>query len=937
MKNKILVAITVAGWLYSHSAVAQTIPSPKEHFGFNIGDDYQLANYTQTVAYFKKLAASDRVKLVDIGKTEEGRDQYMLVISSPANLQLLEKYKKISQQLARAEDLTTEQAKALAAEGKAVVWIDGGLHATEVVGTHQLIETAWQLASRKDPETMRILDNVIILMTHANPDGQELVSNWYMRNADPLKRSVDQLPVLYQKYIGHDNNRDFYIMNMKESVNMGKQLFLEWMPQIMYNHHQRGPEGSVLAGPPYRDPFNYFFDPLMITGIDALGAAMYNRLNTEDKPGYTRLNGSSFSTWYNGGLRTTTQYHNMIGLLTEIIGNPTPEKIPVVPQRLIPNGATPNPVKPQDDWRFRRSIDYSVSLNYAVLDYAARQRDEVLFNIYKMGKNAIDRGNQDSWTLSPKRSEAVTAAFKKDNPDSTDKNDGSDPYGWMRRGSNIPMKYYDAVFKDPAGRDPRGYILPADQADFPTAVKFINALIKAGIQVQKADAAFTVGGKSYPAGSYIVKTNQSFRPHVLDMFEPQDHPNDFQYPGGPPIRPYDAAGWTLAFQMGIQFDRVLDAFDGPFTRLPYGELQSPPKNTLAAAGAGYLLSARENNAFIAVNDLMKAGVKVYRLTKGVAGNNKAVAGAFFVPADGKAKEILQQSATTLGLKTTGINKRPAGTVAMRPMRIALWDTYGGSMPSGWMRWIMEQYHFPFEVIYPQDIDTGNLHSKYDAIIFATRAIPPAGGAEPNRYGYTQKEPLPAEIPENYRHMLGKISKEKSIPALKQFMEEGGTVITIGSSTNLAYHLGLPVHNALVETDKAGQEKPLPGTKYFVPGSILQVSFDSTHPAAWGLPSIGDVNFDNSPVFRLDANAAQEGIKPIAWFATAQPLHSGWAWGQSYLKDGVAAFSAPVGAGMLYAFGPEITFRGQSLGTFKLLFNDLYGMEDKEAKLIRKKE
>ncbi|MFY0255242.1 M14 metallopeptidase family protein [Chitinophaga sp. 30R24] len=938
MKRKLLITITAIGWFCTTTALAQTIPAPKEHFGFNIGDDYQLANYTQTAAYFKKLAASDRVKLVDIGLTEEGRNQYMLIVSSPENIHQLEKYKKISQQLARAESLTIDQAKSLAAEGKAIVWIDGGLHASEVVGSHQLIETAWQLVSRKDPETLRILNNVIILMTHANPDGQELVANWYMRETDPLKRSIDKLPVLYQKYIGHDNNRDFYIMNMKESMNMGKQLFLEWMPQIMYNHHQRGPEGSVLAGPPYRDPFNFFFDPLMITGIDALGAAMYNRLNAEDKPGYTRLNGSSFSTWYNGGLRTTTQFHNMIGILTEIIGNPTPEKIPVVPQRLIPNGATPNPVKPQNEWHFRTSIDYSVSLNYAVLDYAARQRDEVLFNIYKMGRNAIERGNQDSWTLSPKGAEAITAAYKKDqgNADSEDKKDDGDPYGWMTRGNNIPMKYYEAVYKNPDTRDPRGYVLSADQPDFATAVKFINALIKAGIQVQQATAAFSVGGKQYPASSYIVKTNQAFRPHVLDMFEPQDHPNDFQYPGGPPVRPYDAAGWTLAFQMGIQFDRVLDGFDGPFEKLPYGELQLPPKATVTAGNAGYLLSPRENNAFIAVNDLMKAGVKVYRLSQPVPGNEQAIVGAFYVPASAKAKQILEQSAVTLGLKATGIHKRPLATVSVMPMRIALWDTYGGSMPSGWMRWIMEQYHFPFEVIYPQDIDTGHLRKKYDAIIFATRAIPAVGG-DNNRNGYMFKDPQPEEIPANYRHYLGKITKEKSIPAIKQFLEEGGTVITIGSSTNLAYHLGLPVHNALVETDKAGKEKPLPGTKYFVPGSILQATFDSTHPAAWGLPSLVDVNFDNSPVFKLDADAIVKGVKPIAWFTTDKPLHSGWAWGQAYLKDGVAAFSAPVGAGMLYAFGPEITFRGQSLGTFKLLFNDLYGMVGKDVQLIRKKD
>ena len=243
--------------LISLSTAMAQIPSPKEHFGINIGDDYQLVTYTQTEAYFKKVAAaSDRVKLVDIGLTEEGRHQYMLIVSSPENLKKLDRYKEISTKLARAEGLTDEQARALAEEGKAVVWIDGGLHATETVGTMQLIETIWQLVSRKDPETMRILDQDIILLTHANPDGQEIVTNWYMREPKPEKRSLDNLPKLYQKYIGHDNNRDFFIMNMKETQNIGRQLFVEWIPQIMYNHHQRGPAVSILAGPPYRDPFN---------------------------------------------------------------------------------------------------------------------------------------------------------------------------------------------------------------------------------------------------------------------------------------------------------------------------------------------------------------------------------------------------------------------------------------------------------------------------------------------------------------------------------------------------------------------------------------------------------------------------------------------------------------------------------------------------------
>ena len=917
------------------TAQAQTIPSPKEHFGFNIGDDYQLATYTQTEAYFKKLAASDRTKMVDIGMTEEGRHQFMLIVSSPENMKKLARYKEISQQLARAEGLTDEQARALSAEGKAIVWIDGGLHATETVGTHQLIETAWQLVSRKDPETLRILDNVVILMTHANPDGQEIVTNWYMRDPKPEKRSLENLPRLYQKYAGHDNNRDFFIMNMKESQNIGRQLFVEWMPQIMYNHHQRGPAGSVLAGPPYRDPFNYVFDPLMITGIDALGAAMINRLNAENKPGYTRLGGSVFSTWYNGGLRTTTHFHNMIGLLTEIIGNPTPEDVPLVPQRLIPNGNTPFPVTPQK-WHFRQSIDYSISLNYATLNYAARYRDELLFNIYRMGKNSIERGSHDYWTLSPKRIDAITQAYQTDQkknisaPSSTTATT-PDQYGLLPRGAGMPIKYYDTIMKAPVLRDPRGFIIPANQPDFPTAVKFVNALIKTGIQIQQATADFSVAGKKYPTGSYIVKTDQAFRPHLLDMFEPQDHPNDFQYPGGPPVRPYDAAGWTLAYQMGVQFDRVLDGFDGPFQKLPYGELQSPKGRVDGSAVAGYVLGARANNSFIAVNDLLKSGVDVYRLPDGITGKSNLDAGSFFIPASAKAKTLLDKSVSELGLDVTGLAKRPAGAlVKVAPMRIALWDTYGGSMPSGWVRWLMEQYHFPMQVIYAQDIDAGELRKKYDVIVFVTRAIPGVGNAPvraDGESGPAAKEPKAEELPAEYRPWLGKISADKSIPQLKQFMEAGGCVVTIGSSTNLAYHLGLPVKNSLVEMTAAGQERPLPAEKFYIPGSVLTVSVDSTQQATWGMPTKTDVYFDASPVFKLAPDAIVKGtVKPLAWFSTGKPLRSGWAWGQAYLQDGVAAFTAPVGSGKLIAFGPEITFRAQAQGTFKLLFNQLYTLK-----------
>ncbi len=889
-------------FLLTSMVSAQTVPSPKDHFGFQIGDNYHLATFTQTEAYFKKLAAaSNKVKLQVIGKTEEGRNQYMLIVSDPSNMRLLEKYKSISQKLARAEALTDAEAKELAKEGKSVVWIDGGLHATEVVGIHQLIQTLYTVLTRDDEETKRILKSTIILFVHANPDGQELVSNWYMRNADTLKRSTENLPRLYEKYIGHDNNRDFFMLNMSESKNMSRQLYIEWMPQILYNHHQTGPPGTVVAGPPYRDPFNYVYDPLLVTGIDALGAAMSNRLNAENKPGYTMKSGSVYSTWWNGGLRTAAYYHNIIGLLTEIIGSPTPSKIPLVPQRLIPNSATPYPIAPQQ-WLFKNSIDYSVSLNYAVLNYASRYKDELLFNIYKMGRNSIEAGNKDYWTLSPTKVELLNENIKTDKRDT--KND------------TVALDQFSKVYKNATLRDPRGYIITADQST--TAVSFINILINSGIKVQKANAAFSVAGKNYPAGSYVVKTNQAFRPHVIDMFEPQDHPNDFQYPGGPPVRPYDAAGWTPAFTMGLQFDRILEDFSGPFENIPYGAIQKPVgkmDNTNANATA-YRFSTNDNASFIAVNDLLKAGALVFK--------NKE---NFTVTVSEKLNDAnsFHKLITTLSQEqgvhftATKINTNE-NLVAIKPMRIGLWDRYGGSMSSGWLRWIFEQYHFPFELTYAKEIDAANLNNKFDVLVFVEGAIP---SLKAEASPWEEKEPKEQDIPEEFKPRLGKITAQKSIPALQSFLNNGGRIITIGSSANLAYHLNLPVRNALVEMVN-GKERPLPGEKFYIPGSVMQIELDNNYAPNWGMNKKADVYFSASPVFKLSPDAiAQKSLTPLAWYATTNTLRSGWAFGQAYLQDGVAAFEAKIGKGSLYVYGPEITFRAQTHGAYKLLFNQLY--------------
>ena len=914
MLNRSLRAATVALVLTATldaQATPERLTSPSAHFGHEIGADYVLPDYTQFAAYWEKLAReSDRMALDTIGMTAEGRPQLMAIVTSPANHQRLDRYKEIARRLALAEGLTDEEARRLAAEGKAVVWIDGGLHATEVLGAQQLLETVWQLVSGTDAETMRFLDDLIVLGVHANPDGMELVSDWYMRVPDQTKRSTSGVPRLYQKYIGHDNNRDFYMVTQPESENMARVLFREWFPQIMYNHHQTGPSGTVLFAPPFRDPFNYFYDPLVVTGIDLVGASMHNRFVLEEKPGATTRRGANYSTWWNGGLRTTVYFHNMIGLLTETIGNPTPIEIPFLPQRQLASSDLVAPVPP-GPWKFRQSVDYSVTANKAVLDVASRHREQFLYNIYKMGRNSIERGSTDYWTVTPSDIERVrVAATRADGAqgDQATRPDAQRGGGIGARG--LPMQYWRTL-RAPEERDPRGYIIPADQPDFPTATKFVNALLKVGVTVHRATAPFNVGGKSYPAGSYVVKTAQAFRPHVLDMFEPQDHPNDFQYPGGPPIPPYDNAGWTLAYQMGIKFDRILDGFDGPFT--PIDGMATPVAGRITGApnATAYVIDHRVNDAALAVNRLLKSGHEVSWLPDG----------RFLVAARSNTRPLLQQLATQTGLSFEGVRMRAPGDARrLRQPRIALWDTYGGSMPSGWVRWLLERYEFPHEVVFTPQLDTGALRAKYDVIIFVDGAIPERDGGQQGGFGGGSLDT--ATVPAEWRARMGRVTVAKTVPQIRRFLEEGGTVITIGGSTNLAKHLGLPITSALVE-QREGREQPLPREKYYVPGSVLQARVDSTLPIAHGMPSRVDVLFDDSPAFRLGSNAAAQGIRRIAWFDTDAPLRSGWAWGQQYLKDATAMAEARVGRGTLYLFGPEITFRAQPHGTFKLLFNGIF--------------
>ncbi|HYR09549.1 MAG TPA: hypothetical protein VEQ60_17375, partial [Longimicrobium sp.] len=582
----------------------------------------------------------------------------------------------------------------------------------------------------------------------------------------------------------------------------------------------------------------------------------------------------------------------------------------------------------------------SVTANYAVLDYASRYRQTLLMNFWRMGRNSVERGRQDTWTVYPRRVDSVRAVIAAERQGQRAEGNAVMSAGGLFGGAPNPEQSarYLAALRRPEWRDPRAYVIPSDQTDFPTATKFVNALRENGIQIHRATASFSAGGKTYPAGSFVVRLDQPFRPHVLDMFEPQDHPNDFLYEGGPPIPPYDNAGWTLAYQMGVEFDRILDALpaQAPLQAVDAWNLPAPEGRiaTPRWAPQGYILSPQQNDAFTAVNRLLKEGIAVHRLTR--AGDRGEQPGDFWVEAPGRAAfQMLTGLGDSLGVRIEASPRLPRGAVPLRQPRIGLVDRYGGIMPSGWTRWIFEEFGFPYSVVFPPELDAGNLNAKYDVLVFVDGTIPerdPRAGAGGG--GGFNFMPSPDAVPEEFRGQLGMVTIAQTVPKLREFLENGGTVLTIGGATVLARHLGLPVEDHLVEAGPDGQPRHLPREKYYIPGSLLRVAVDNDAPVAWGMPEQATVMFDDSPVFRLGAGAEAAGIRRIAWFDTETPLRSGWAWGQQHLNGGAAIVSAPVGRGTLYLFGPEIAFRAQPHGTFRLLFNGLYESVTDEAQARR---
>jgi hypothetical protein len=517
-----LVAVTLA--LAAGSPAAQpALPTPASVIGWEPCADYKLATYEQIESYFRQLAsaAPARVRLIEMGRTVEGRTQVLAAVSSEANLRQLDRYKSISRRLALASDLNDDAAHALAREGRAIVWIDFGLHSSEVAHGQTAPLLLFKVASEDSDEMRAIRDNVVLLLVaNMNPDGTDIVASWYRENLG--KAWENRTPELWHKYVGHDDNRDWYMFTQPETRNSARLLY-DWFPQIVYNQHQAGPYPSRIFVPPFDDPMNPNIPPLVMRGVNLVGDAMTRRLDQEGKRGAVSRVG--FDAWWNGGMRTAPYFHNMVGILTETShASATPATYdPRTFPRFFP-GTTVSTTEPSafypspyrgGEWHLRNSCDYMVTTSMAALDVAAKRRQEWLYDIYQMGRDAIhDHANET-------------------------------------------------------------FIVSADQWDPPTAAKMINVLRLGAVQVEQATAAFAADGHQYPAGSFIIRGSQPFEAYARDLLTPQVYPDMRLYPGGPPKRPYDITGWTLNLQMGVTVDRVLERVTATTQPVDAARLPSP--------------------------------------------------------------------------------------------------------------------------------------------------------------------------------------------------------------------------------------------------------------------------------------------------------------------------------------------------------------------------
>lgn len=839
---------------------AQEIPTPESVIGFEVGADFHLATYDQSLAYFKKLEeSSDQIRLFKIGKTSFGRDWYFSAISTKENLDNLERYKEIAQKLAHPEGLTDEEAKALSREGKPFVHIDGGLHASEVAGAQHTITLAYELLRSDESKIKDILENTIVLLWPSlNPDGQNIVADWYHSNVG-TPYEVAPLPMLYQKYIGHDNNRDAYMLNMIESRVIAR-AWREWEPQIIHVHHQTSPFPTRIWLPPFAEPIASQTPPIMAREVNMIGMAIAQALESNNQPGAVHM-GTGFDAWYPGYVDYMPMMQNIAAYWTETAlyryatpGFYTINDYPRNRSDLRAESLYSSPWK-GGWWRLKDAMDYMQTASIAVLEYASKYGETVLYNRYQAGRNTIEKYKEEP---------------------------------------------------------PYAYFIPQQQRDPVRPVELLKRLAYSGIRVEQLSETVEFNNITYPAGTWVIPMDQEYGELARQLLDVQTYPDLREYPQGPPEQPYDAAGWTLPFTFEVKVtpamspltDEVKSAMkmvEGPVaawdseadaSTADFAPMSGFNTNANAAgieplparftgSGSVALVDPKENNSFRIVNKAMKANGKVS------FSNGKYII-------EGVSTNTLTQWAKDLAVNVQWTS-RASGTSAKT--RIALFRPHTASMDEGWTRWLLEQFEFEFINIGNSDFQMGNLKDRFDVILLASER------ASTFTNGFRE-----GSIPPQYAGGMG----ELGLQAMNEFVQAGGTLVAMNRSTNFVIDaLNLPVKDVTSGLDRKD---------YFAGSSILGVEVETTHPVMAGMPNKANIFVSGSPAFSTEEGF--EGQILAKYQSQGTPLRSGYLLGEKHIQGTAAALSVKHGNGHVVLLGFAPQWRGQTMGTYRVLFNSL---------------
>lgn len=813
----LILAQSVRGAVFEDAPASAVVPSPRSVLGFTPGDDRTIAGWHAIADYFARLDhASERVLVQTLGQTTLKRPFIVAYISAPENIRDLAKYKEIQRELSDPRIVRSDSERdRLIREGKAIVAVSCSIHSTEIVASQMSMQLAYELAKAEDAETREILQNTILLLIpSANPDGVDIVADWYRKTLNTPYEGKEP-PELYHHYAGHDDNRDWFMLNLQETKLVTRLFWKEWFPEIVYDIHQQGTTGSRFFVPPFYDPPNPHIAPLLLRQVGLLGHKIAADLQAAGFKGV--ITNALYDTWWHGGFRTAPYYHNSIGILTEAASARLMTPLSITPAQLslsntrgmrsalTPATNFPDPW-PGGSWRPRDIMNLELSAVRSVLSLAAKYRADYVRNFYELGR------------------------------------------------ANVLAPLADG--------EPVAYLVPAGQGRDEAVAKMVSTLSEQGVEVFRLDSelhvltdtrsitragfppGFVPGDEpnsrqpamkhedasfhEAPAGSYIVFSAQPTRSNVRALFEAQHYP-DRRGANNEAERPYDVAGWTLPMQMGVE-------------TLPLAAIKE------------------------------EAAARRLTLVRGEA-------------------EVRRD----LGLPERRGTASPIVNPITRPLRLALYKSWTASMDEGWTRYVFDTFNVPYTTLLDKDAREGNLRAKYDVIILPSMRLREiVEGNQPGSY--------PPEF-------TGGITEEK-VKNLTRFVEDGGTLICFDSAAELAIkYFNLPLRNVL---------DGLKTNEFYAPGSILSINLDALHPIARGLPARLDAYFINSSAFEVTDNGRTRIIARYA--SEAQVLRSGWLLGANKLAGKAALVEVSQGRGRVILFGFRPQHRGQTWGTFPLLFN-----------------